>query len=218
MAFAPVNAANMGLAIEEQEDEPTHEPFFRKGGFRGFHGFGHRGGFGFGPSIDYDAFLADALDISVAELQDAREAANTAALEQAVAEGYITEEQADLIKARYALAQYIDKDELLAEALDISVEELQAAHEEGKSISTLLDELGLKAADVREAIQVAYEDAVQQAVEDGVISEDQAEQILSGDFGGPMFGGYPGFGGRGRFHGRGGFHTPDTDTNQGSDL
>lgn len=53
--------------------------------------------------IDFDTYLAEALDISVEELQEARLAAVNARLDQAVADGKLTEDQVLLMKARYAL-------------------------------------------------------------------------------------------------------------------
>lgn len=53
--------------------------------------------------IDYDALLADALNISVKELNAAREQAFNTGLERAVSEGSLTQEQADLIQGRRAL-------------------------------------------------------------------------------------------------------------------
>ena len=54
--------------------------------------------------------LADALGITVDELKAACEAAWEARLAQAVADGRITQEQADMILARRALADYLDRD------------------------------------------------------------------------------------------------------------
>ena len=203
----------------QQPNAPGQQPGGRGPGFGDFRGFGVSGRFerqkGFGGDIDYDALLADALGITVEELQAAREKANQAALEQAVAKGYITEEQAGLIKAQNALKQYINKDEIIAKALGISVEELQAARDEGKNIGTLISELGLEAATVRENMQTAYKAAIQQAVSDGVITQEQADQILSGGFGmhGFEFGGD-----MRRFHGPGGFQQPSTEATPGSGL
>jgi hypothetical protein len=137
---------------------------------------------GDGPFGNYDEYLAEALGITVEELQAAQKAARAAAIQQAVADGVITQEQADLMSAHDALRGYIDRDALLAEALGITVDELHAAWEEGKSMPDLLDELGLDAAAVNEALRAAYEAAVQQAVTDGVITQEQADLILSGDW------------------------------------
>jgi uncharacterized protein (DUF433 family) len=199
MAFTSSNAATDRVTVLDDEGEDPDVPampFFGKGGFRGFPRGGH-GGFGFGSDLSYDSFLADALGITVQELQDAYGNADAAMLDEAVTQGYLTQEQADLIKAREALMQYIDRDEIYAEALGISVTDLQSAQEEGKSLSDLLDELNLDPATVREAMQAAYEKAVQEAVDASVITQDQADQILEGDVGFPMFGGGRGFHGRG---------------------
>ncbi len=201
MAFTSSEAANDPVAVFDDDGEDPDVPpvpFFGKGGFRGFPG-GRHGGFGMWGELDYDSFLADALGITVQELQDAYGEAQAAMLDEAVAQGYLTEEQADLIKARQALMQYIDHDELFAEALGISVEDLEEARESDKSLSDLFDELDLEPEAVREAMQTAYEKAVQEAVGAGVITQSQADQVLEGE------GGFPMFGGRGGFHGRGGF-------------
>ncbi|HCB49984.1 MAG TPA: hypothetical protein DEP47_10770 [Chloroflexi bacterium] len=97
----------------------------------------------------------------------------------------------------------------MAEALGISPADLQAAREEGTSLSALLEELGLTYAELAQAKQDAYEAAVQQAVDDNVLTQEQADQILSsGGIGGRGFSGPGGFGrhgGPGGFGGNGGF-------------
>jgi hypothetical protein len=65
--------------------------------------FGELGRFGAG-SLDYDTFLAKALNISTDQLKAAYQKAFTANLDQAVKDGKLTQEQADLQKAQYALA------------------------------------------------------------------------------------------------------------------
>jgi lambda repressor-like predicted transcriptional regulator len=200
LVFSSSSAANAGLTIQAQDDG-TAEPIPWKGGFGGFPGFDRGGRFGPGNSFDYDAFIAEELGVSVADLQAARQAAQEAALDQAVTEGVITAEQADLIKARQALRQYINNEEILASVLGITTEELETARQEGKSLQYLFGELGLEPADIQSALQTAYEDALQQAIADSVITDSQAEQLQQNGFGGRGLGA-PGFG----FHGRGGFH------------
>ena len=192
--------------------------------FPAFHGqFGSRGQFGprgfqggFGSNIDREALLADALGITVEELRAAHEQAHLAAVQQAVDEGQITQAQADLMSARIKLENTIDKEALMAEALGISAEELQTARDEGKSLPELMNELELDPATVRTAMNTAYQDAVQQAVADGVITQEQADVLLSlpalgfgrGGFGGGSHGprGFGDFGGfRGGPGGFGGF-------------
>lgn len=161
---------------------------------------GPRGGFG---NIDREALLADALGITVEELQAARQQAQLAGIQQMVDEGLFTQPQADLMTARIKLNNFIDRDELTAKALGITVEELQAARDDGKSMFQLMNDLGLDAATVRTNMNTARQEAIQDAVNQGVITQDQADVILSlpgAGFIGPREGpGFGGFRGHGRF-------------------
>ena len=193
VAFSSSSAAIGDPAVLFQEDEQL-EPLPLK------HGIGGRGRgdrFGFGTSFDYDAFIAEELGVTVTELQEARQAAHEAALEQAVTEGKITEEQADLILAGQALRQYIDPQEIFAEALGIDLSDLESARQDGKPLLYLFGELGLEPAEIKDALQSAYEDTLQQAIDDGVITESQAEQLQEKGFPGRAFdkrgGGFHGF-------------------------
>lgn len=176
-----------------------------------------------GVRLDDEA-LAEALGISVEELQAAHLEANTAAIEQAVDEGLITQEQAErllsdghLRRGRFGLRGLsVDYNVYLAEALGISVEALETAKleaqralisravEDGRLTEEQAD-LALAKIAVRpyvwEAMTAAYEEALQQAVADGAITEAQAELLRSNLETGPGFG--PEWGGFGRSHGRG---------------
>lgn len=225
-------AVELGLITQEQADEMVvwgeRGKWF--GGMRGLDGLFGRGRGSMersGSGIDENALLAEALDITAEELQAAREQANQAALEQAVAEGLITQERADEMAEKKqtaeALQSYLGRDVLLAQALGMTVEELQAAHDEGKSLSDLLSAQGLDAATVRERMQAAREAALAQAVEDGVITQEQADDLAARGFDvrGPGGRGMDGPGMRGP-HGRGGFEGqrpghPDTDDTDGRD-
>lgn len=187
MAFSPSSAANNSLTILTQEDG-TGEPLPWDGDFGGMRGFGRGGRLGYGISFDYDAYIAESLGVTESELQEARQAAHDAALEQAVTEGVITAEQAELIKAGRALRQYLDPQEILSQALGIDAADFEAARQEGKPLLYLFGELGLDFADVKPAMQSAYEDAIQQAVDDGVITASQAEKFQEKGFGGLGFG------------------------------
>jgi len=195
MAFSSSSAANGDLPMLTQEDETEHW----KGSFGGMRGSGHGGRFEFRPGFDYDAFLADELGVTVEELQDARQAAQEGALEQAVAEGVITAEQADLIQAGKALRQYIDPQEILSNALGIDAADIKAAREAGEPLHELFGDL--EPGEIKETLQAAYEEAVQQAIDEGVITESQAEQLQENGFRGGFFG-------KGGLHGRGGFPFP----------
>jgi hypothetical protein len=177
--------------------------------------------------------LADALGITVEELQAARETANQAAIAQALDEGLITQEQVDemqarseLMQARKDLQSYLDREALMASALGMTVEELQSALADGKTYRDLMSELELDMATMSEKAQAAMEAALAQAVKDGVITQEQADAMKDGaghGFGmGPRgfdrenmplpedLQGKGGFRGRGGFGGRGPMN-PDTD-------
>lgn len=191
-----------GLITEEQAEMMLDGSFG--------HGF-HRGpGFhGFGTAIDHEALLADALDISVEELQDAYQQAHEAALAELVAAGYLTEEEAELMQARQALREAIDHQALLAEVLGVSEAELEEAQANRETMAALIEESGLSVAEFREAMQAAKVAAEEQAVDDGVITAEQYEALQDAGAGGFGFGG-PGYGGPCRGgHGRpGGFGGP----------
>lgn len=144
--------------------------------------------------------LAEALGISVEDLDAAMRSAQSAMLEEAVADGRITQEQADLMQAGMALRDYVDKDAILAEALGISVDELNAARDEGTDLRELFQEQGLDRQTLRENMNNAMNDSLNQAVADGVITQEQADLLqekAQSQFGGPDGFGGPGFGGRG---------------------
>ncbi|HXF64542.1 MAG TPA: hypothetical protein VNK95_23125 [Caldilineaceae bacterium] len=116
--------------------------------------FGWRGG-----SAERDAQLAEALGITVEELQAARDEVFAEELAAAVADGRLTQEEADQLQAQRALRRYLS-----------------------------------------ERLQTAYKEAVQQAVEDGVITQEQADALLAEPgwgFFGRGFGGPRGHGMRG---------------------
>ena len=194
-------AVEEGLITQEQADVmKVWGGFSRRGTFGGFVRAPKGAAKGVAnDTIDENALLADALGITVDELRAARETANQAAIEQAIAEGLITQEQVDAMQARKTLMSYLDRDVLLAKALGMSVEDLQAAYANGETLTTLMQEKGLDAAAVRERLQTAYTEALAQAVEDGVITQEQADAMSQDGYG---FGRMPGmdrsFEGRGR--------------------
>lgn len=163
---------------------------------------GKGGGFGVG-----DEALAQALGISVAELQAAQQKAHEAALQKAVEEGLITQKQAELFQSDQGgfpfggrlfawLSQNgIDLDALLADALGISVDQLNEARQ--KAVEIAIDQavangkITQEQADLmkarralfanqnfRNALRAAFEAAVKKAVQEGVITQAQADLIL----------------------------------------
>ncbi len=201
----------------------------------------HRGGpLGGGAG---GAYLAEALGITAAELQTAQQTAYEAAIDQALAQGLITQAQADALKERSSStarrfhgflglnASTIDGEALLADALGISADELAAARVEAQdlalaaavaegritqeqadqmkarqSLQTYLQEQGFG-----DQVRSLYEKLVEQAVQAGVLTQEQADAILSQQ---GSFDGMRGFGGM-RGHGRGMFGMPGMQTPEG---
>ncbi|MEZ4770093.1 MAG: hypothetical protein R2844_16885 [Caldilineales bacterium] len=169
-------------------------------------------------------YLAGALGISLEELQAAQQKAGEAALQQAVDDGMLTQEQADALQARGLgfdharmfgrMAGNIDGEALLADALGISVADLQAARltaqgaaldqavTDGRITQEQADQMKARAAfgqylnqsDVQAQLRSAYEAVVQKAVAAGVITQEQADAILSNDAGFGRLDGMRGFG------------------------
>ena len=111
--------------------------------------------------------------------------------------------------------------EAAAEALGMTADELSTQLWGGKTLAELADEAGVDLQDVRDAVEAAQLEAVRaaiaQAVEDGNITQAQADWLLEGLDNGYWGGGYgmgPGFGmGRGGFFGPrgfGGFSAPSS--------
>lgn len=208
---------------ETPAQEQTMPKFDGPWGFRGLGTWGgperHAGG------SDMQTYLAEALGITVDQLADAQQRAYEAAMADAVAAGELTQEQADQMLAAQALNRAVDRQAILATALGMTTEELEAAFAEGQTIRDLMDKKGLDAETFMANAGAAYEAAVQQAVTDGVITQAQADEILSGDkfnlFDHGDRGGHHG-GGRGG-HGFGlpripDSTTPDTTTPETSDT
>ncbi len=164
LSLVVVLVMSLGAVAAFAQDDPDADTDFRLGHFRG-----HRGG-------DNDEALAEALGISVEELQAARQEAAAQRIEEAVAEGLITREDANTLLAMQALKSTIDKEAILADILDMSVEELQAAREDG-SLRDILSNIA--PADLQESMQAAVEAAIAQAVEDNVITQEQADLVLA---------------------------------------
>lgn len=190
-------AVAQGLITQERADELKVWGGGRAHPARGRQDVAHA------DAIDEQALLADALGITVEQLEAARETANQAAIAQAVAEGIITQEEADAMQARKAVKSYLDRDALLATALGMTTKELQAAYAAGKTLTELMAAQGLDAATVRENLQAAHVAALAQAVADGVITQEQADEMqLDGRGFGAMPGGRMQPGGRMRPGGR----------------
>lgn len=151
-----------------------------------------------------EQYLADALGITIDALDTAQEAARNAALDQVVAEGLLTQEQADAIRSGEARGlgirpprgqeSTIDMRALLADALGITVDELdaaeQAAREAGLAQAIADGVITQEQADLmaaRSALKefaaggdyASLDEAVQAAVDAGALTQEQADLILT---------------------------------------
>ena len=187
-------------------------------------------GHGDSPLGNYEEALAEALGITVEELQAAHEKAFASAIESALDEGTLTQEQADNLlsgdrfghRERHGFRGFGgDMNEHLAEALGISITELEAAQAKARDTviaeaieagtitqeqADLMSAREAVSAYIQDAMTKAYGEAVEQALADGVITQAQADLLLENGtmgFRGP--GGSFGFGGHGKGGGRGHF-------------
>ncbi len=156
------------------------------------------------------ALLAEQLGVTVDELDAAQTAVQEAMLAQLVEDGTITQEQLDEMlemRALHDLAKEIfsrdDAQAVIAEQLGLTVEDLAAARDEGTRIYDLAEEQGIDMDTLMTAVSEARTAAFDQAVADGLLTQEQADLLLSQQ--GPHFGGPGGPGGRGMHGGQGGF-------------
>ena len=180
-----------------------------------------------------DTLLAEALGISAEELEAAREEVRLAGIDAALEQELITEAQAEMLQERagrlpgrmpFPLAEFeFDAEAVLADTLDISVEELAAAREEARALALEAQveagriteeeaELMVARQAVRDyfdrdavidLMEQLYGDAVQQALDAGEITEAQAELLLETP---PAFERFDQGGRRAGGHGRGDRH------------
>jgi hypothetical protein len=104
--------------------------------------------------------------------------------------------------------------ETVADALDMSAEDLSAALEDGKTLKELADEAGVDMQGIFDAMSALREEGMReriaQAVEDGTMTQEKADWLLEGLNKGFLNGKGFGFGrGGGRFQKPEGFAVPD---------
>ncbi len=210
---AVIGIAALGVAVYAQEPDPD-TPFGRMADY-------------FEQVRD---LIASKLGVDRATLDAVEKEAHQEVIGQAIEDGVLTQDQADHMLSRLedgfgpgmmgrmggrggrmgdfgfngCLPGNYD---WLAEQLGMTVDELQAELDAGKTIAELTEEKGVDL----DAVRVeAMKERLQQAVEDGTLTQEQADWMLQGLEQGFMpgmrgfnFGGRGGF--PGRFRGRGGF-------------
>ena len=137
--------------------------------------------------------LVEESGLDMTDFQAALQAARAEMLQQAVADGNITQEQAEQMIDRQGESNVFgrvgkggfgsrDKDGTVwqttfAEALGIPVEQLEERLTGGETIRSLVEESGLDTTDFQTALQAARAEMLQQAVAEGNITQEQAEQM-----------------------------------------
>lgn len=170
--------------------------------------------------------IAAAQGVTMEDLQAAMQAFWETAVNDALTAGTITQEQADMLlergmpfakggahgEMRGLMETIFDRDAMhatIAEALGMTVEELEAAHADGQRLPEIAAAQGVTMEEVQTAVEAARTAAIEAAVANGSITQEQADQLLSHPWqpgGHGRHGGGPreGFGGpRGEFGGNG---------------
>lgn len=147
---------------------------------------------------------AERLDVETDDLRNALSEAQLEQIDQAVEDGMLTEEQAEMIKEHLEESGRVlgfgppggppgfggpfHRDfgpgpggppvfEAIAEELGISVERLHRQLLRGKSMKKIAEQNGTTLADVKAAAKAAIEEDLDKKVEDGELTEEQADEI-----------------------------------------
>lgn len=127
--------------------------------------------------------LAEANGVEMDVVGEALYVASVDKVNTMVADGEITQEQADQIVAKIELHKLAHEifdrsviQQVIADTLGVTVEELEAAHEAG-TVKTLAESAGVTRKDIKAAIEVARDSMIDDAVASGQISAEQAEQL-----------------------------------------
>ena len=141
--------------------------------------------------------VASILGISVEEYDAAVEQAREQVVGEALDEGWLTEEQAERMQERFeqgpggrmgggfmkAPRGFMGRGGssligVAAEALDMSFEDLHAELQDGKSIAEVAEAQGVDTQDIIDTYLAQLEENLTQAVEDGKITQNQADWML----------------------------------------
>lgn len=128
----------------------------------------------FGIGGDREAQLAEALGISESDLQAAYLKAANAALDQAVEKGLLTQTQADNLRQRLESASADGRSMPFGGR---GVEFLRGSDIDGEAL--LADALGITVDDLQAAYAKAEASALSQAVENGQLTQDQADLMTA---------------------------------------
>jgi polyhydroxyalkanoate synthesis regulator phasin len=162
------------------------------------------------------ARVADKLGVSEDELQAVIDDARTETLDEAVAEGGLTEQQAERMQERGFpfVGQRLGHghvEDAAAEVLDMSPDELMEQLKDGNSLADVAEAQGMSEDSFKAALLVQVQAQLDELVAEGGLTQEQADEIfqrtednIDGIVTGEGCG--PGFGGK--RHGPGGFGGP----------
>ncbi|MBC7105450.1 MAG: hypothetical protein H5T97_05905 [Firmicutes bacterium] len=154
-----------------------------------------KNGWGANAPEFFQSFLdkfASALGVDKDRIVEAAKEAGKQTVDEALQQGKITADQAERMKARIDEGRWFPcpfpggkglyfggppLDEL-AQALGMTQEELKAQLDQGKKISDIAQEKGLTEEQLRQKLLDAKIQAIQQAVQDGKIPQDKADQMI----------------------------------------
>ena len=139
--------------------------------------------------------LAANLGVDQSKLEDAVKQTELQIVDEAAQQGKMTSDQAQKIKDRIeqgnffpmghfpgprdgAKAAFRGNDEL-AQVLGMSADELKAELQQGKKITDIAQEKGLTADQLRQKLLDAKIQAIQQAVTDGKITQEKADEMIN---------------------------------------
>jgi len=143
--------------------------------------------------------IADVLGISVEEYDAAIETAQEQVIGEAVAEGWLTEDQAEKMRERAAegvgpgkrggkggpgmRGGFMGKGDLsfmpqVAEAFDMTARELMAELQDGKSIAALAEEKNVNLQPIIDAHLEQIQEKLAEAVADGKLTQERADWML----------------------------------------
>jgi hypothetical protein len=227
LVYAAVGKPTENQAPDEMPFGPRTMPGSEFPGMMGWLGFGSLGNDWEGPLSDYmlpaiadsfglsddqvDAFqiVKDTMtsikgDLTTDEIQQKMKEAITSAIDQALADDAITQDEADQMLAQIEqpgerpmvnfggrgvrgispfggreagiFQKYMEP--ALAEALGVSVEELQSMKKEGLNLKDYADEQGMTDEELNEMMVEVYTNAINAALKDGAITQEQADGLL----------------------------------------
>lgn len=136
--------------------------------------------------------LAANLGVDKGKLEEAVKQTGLQLVDEAVQQGRLTSEQAEKIKARIQEGQWFPGHfwgreaggpggfhlTAVAEALGMTPDELSAQLKQGKTIPEIAQEKGISIEQLRQKVFESKIQAIQQAVKDGKLTQEKADQLI----------------------------------------